>query len=340
MTSQKPRRFFLLSHPRTASNLLVHILALDNQPNVAALELGGYFFVPVTGLTTQLGLWGKHVDGWNDHEKAQIRQSYQSCFSQLEDYVQKAMSDDRIVFVKEHSILLTHPVFQAKPMFGSVQEAPWMVDIPERHYGPTKTRSPPNETIFPDEYLRAWNPIFLIRHPALTFPSRYRAFLDLEAKTATAEARNAHLSINMTFHATRALYDWYGRELSGSSSNNNVTWPIVLDADDIICDPGVTVRLAEIMGMDVDKLQFSWSPLSQQERERYFPSAQRLLSTLHSSGTLDKEKAATGIDLDTEIMKWKEEFGERDGAYIERCVRDAMADYEFLRAKRLRSNKE
>jgi hypothetical protein len=236
-------------------------------------------------------------------EKALIRQCYQDCFEEVEEHVEKAEAEEEFVFGKEHRVI-ADPVFQARFMFGqdSVKESPWMVQIPHR-YGLERTHSS-NETFLPDEYLRTWCPIFLIRHPALAFPSRYRAFLDMEDATSMPEGRRVHLSVNLTFHWTRSLYDWYSQHFSESGSPSAAggvtTWPIVLDADDIICEPSLCVRLAEIMGIDSEKLRFSWSPLSQEGIGNYVPNARRLLSTLHASGGIEKGKAAVNIDIDSE----------------------------------------
>lgn len=41
---QEHRGIYLITYPRTASNLPVRMLALDKQPNVISTEYGGYFF--------------------------------------------------------------------------------------------------------------------------------------------------------------------------------------------------------------------------------------------------------------------------------------------------------
>jgi hypothetical protein len=48
--------FFLITSPRTASNLLLRILALDKQPNVMTVRNGGYFFLRHVFLMSQLKL--------------------------------------------------------------------------------------------------------------------------------------------------------------------------------------------------------------------------------------------------------------------------------------------
>lgn len=63
---------------------------------------------------------------------------------------------------------------------------------------------------------------------------------------------------------------------------------------------------------------------------------QRMLSAISASSGIITGKTSINLDIDTEAKKWKEEFGEQEGEKVERMVRAAMPDYEFMKAKRLR----
>ena len=79
LTSQQPRRLFLLSYPRTASNLLIQILNLSEQPSLLSDVKREYFFAPT--LRWRLGppkLGGKHLDQWTQEERMGLTESYQS----------------------------------------------------------------------------------------------------------------------------------------------------------------------------------------------------------------------------------------------------------------------
>jgi hypothetical protein len=71
-------RFLLITYPRTASNLLLKILALETQPNVHMTDEGrtrhmhggnGYFF-----MNNQIfkGRMGKRMNEWNEDEKSKV----------------------------------------------------------------------------------------------------------------------------------------------------------------------------------------------------------------------------------------------------------------------------
>lgn len=65
-----------------------------------------------------------------------------------------------------------------------------------------------NSTILPDKFLETWLPTFLIRHPALVFPSHYRAFKDSFSKAGgDSELEENQLTLSMTPYFTRSLFD-------------------------------------------------------------------------------------------------------------------------------------
>jgi hypothetical protein len=62
-----------------------------------------------------------------------------------------------------------------------------------------------------------------------------------------------------------------------------------------------------------------------------------MYETLLSSEGIDAGKVAGDVDLDEQATKWRWEFGETTGRRLEMLVRDAMPDYEYLKARRLRA---
>lgn len=294
--------------------------------------------MPTYRMSHDLKTRAKHMGKWSQDEKDQIKQSYQECFDELERHVEMAKAEDKILFVKEHCYFLTEPVSESKLLFGedSVNEPQWTAQVPSTYGAAEPTHSSANETILPDEFLHCWHPTFLIRHPALVFPSLYRALSDNEE---IEQKGKEELAMKTTFHWTRSLYDWYHQHLSKSKSelDGEVTWPIVLDADDVMLEPAVIVHFCEIVGLDPSKLRFEWSPASKEDLEGLQSDVvRRMLSTLSASEGVMKGKASTNIDIDSEARQWREEFGEVEGEKVESWVRDAMPDYDFLKSKRLR----
>lgn len=340
MSEQK--RFLLITYPRTASNLLLKLLALETQENVLIAPNGGgphggngYFFIQNQMLKGKMGTHGKNMSEWTEDQKKQLEESTQACFEDMEAYAVAAEQQGKIAFVKEHIHFVTEPTAQEKFLFGDkdLEQKPLTVRFPEA-YGCEGSRTVGNDTIFPDEFLQTWKPTILIRHPALVFPSYYRACLDLPQFKST----DSQFDLFMTFAWQRRLHDWYKKTFDENSGGGDISWPVVLDADDIIAEPAVVVKYCEIIGLDPAKLKFEWAPVTEDEKAKIGnPAVERLLSCLLASSGIQKDKVATHIDIDAEAVKWKEEFGEAVGLKLEAWVNNAMEDYEWMKAKRLRA---
>lgn len=344
------RRFYLITHPRTASNLLVKVLGLEGQqPDVEWREQGsGYFFMGAVSAQWLADLGSKPIDEWTHTERAEVKKAYQDGFDEFEAFLQKAESNNKLAVIKEHAYFMGNPAIQWRQLFDKNAESKtsdFNVNVPER-YTKTPTWSALNRTVLPDEFLRTWNPIILIRHPAVMFPSAARAQNDL-LKDDNFQLALSEQSIILTMTDIRGIYDWYvndmkknaGASASGINGTSGYTWPIVIDADDVIKNTtAVTTKLCEIIGLDESQLQFEWKTESKNRYAADDPmsiAAVRMLSTLSASKGIMKDKLAGNIDLDVEAKKWKEEFGEEDGAMVESRVRGAMPDYEYMMARKL-----
>lgn len=342
MGSNQPRRFYLITSPRTGSNLLLKILALEDQPNVAFREDGGYFFMPLVLLGTKLGCSGTPVEHLSTDQKRQIEECTKSCFNEFNRHIESAESRGQIVVVKEHSSFLTEPVAKTRFLFGeqsAIQEMPWTLRTPNELIR-TNARSVHNETVLSDEFLKTWLPVFLIRHPALSFPSFYRVFAKARGtEFAKSVPGRRSCEMTMTMRWTRKLHAFYLEHFNecniraDQGDAETGTWPIILDADDIMTQPAVLVRLCSIIGLDSDRLRYTWGQSNQPQPHW----AQTFRTTLDSSTAIITTRAAGDIDIEEEGKKWTEEFGEEDGQMVEQYVRAAMPDYEFLKSKRLRA---
>ena len=276
---------------------------------------------------------GRHLDDWTVAERTKIRDSYQLSFDNLQRHIRTAEEQGKHIFVKEHVNWMIEPVAETKFIYGegSTDEIPWTVNTDAE-----QIHSALNKTIIPDEFLKSWFPTFLIRHPALVFPSNYRTYVDNEGEEAVKNEANLQ-ALEMTYHWTRTLYDWYTQHFQKpeTGSSGDSIWPIILEADDIMLEPELVVKYAKIIGLDPTKLKFSWTPKRKEELDKLWDVERRMLSTISASAGILEGKTANGIVIDDEVVKWKVEFGEDEGAKIERWVRGAMMDYEYLKARRL-----
>jgi len=351
ITEDKPaRRLFLVSVPRTASNLLVRILNVQNQPNVVTNEKSGYYFVDPYMGAAHKGYFTKPVSDWTPEEKDEMRSGYQQCLDTLESHSDRARREGKMVFTKEHAFWFANPAnLHHTPQSDSDSnsdspqaqvQAPFALTFPDMYSKPgtTPTFSTHNKTLFPDEYLHTWQFAFLIRHPALTWPSMYRALQGLVklGKLGDGGANmKAAEEANMTWKWSRELYQWCVEHQQSSAANK----PIILDAHDVIHHPEIMLKFCEETGLDKGALQFEWEggfKLGHLAEPSMDLAVNFMTATLRSSSGIIKDKAPVEVDIDQEAEKWKEEFGSEDGAKLEKAVREAMVDYEYLRERRMR----
>ncbi|KAJ5735479.1 uncharacterized protein N7483_000604 [Penicillium malachiteum] len=342
------RRLILISVPRTASNLLLKILIISKQPNLLSSPKEGYFFYSAfLESTVASGDATRSADQWTEEQKHHIRNSYQKCIESLEEYSSRAIENNKRMFTKEHSSWLFSPATIQKRVTGIHNDEffkAFRVDTPEK-YGPTKTYSPSNETIFSDEYLRSWQMAFIIRHPALAWPSVYRSLMKMSEFGIMAQDSVIGTSFtHMDMRWTRLLYDW-------CLEQPDTPAPPLLDAHDLIHNPEIVLEFCERTGLDKNALQFEWPDKNEAKKSLIWAchnpeagdvkvkmhqnAAGVLLVTLEASTGIVNSKTPETIDVAAELESWREELGVEVATLIENAVRKSMPDYEYLMTRRL-----
>lgn len=348
-TTTDNKRLLLVSVPRTASNFLVKILNIHHQPKVRTNAKAGYFFYDAYMASSVRGHSqpsspNPETPNTSTGYKTTIRTAFQECLSTIEQQSKKAQEDGKMFFTKEHAFWFVNPAVIRTDVDDAALDA-FRLDIPGE-YGPSKTFTEGNNTVLPDEYLRTWQIAFVIRHPALAWPSMYRAmqkiaklgFLDDDGvKGASFE--------NMTLKWTRMLFDWCYRQ------PDEMKLPVIIDAHDVIHHPAAVLQFCEKTGLDPAFVQMEWedsapgatssSGFSEKDPAAIADSSDKMnkeaakvmLSTLNASKGVVKDKAPMTVDIPAEAEKWRAEFGDDVGALIEKAVWDAMPDYEYLKEK-------
>jgi hypothetical protein len=323
------------------------MLGLDDQPGMATGDdRGGYVFLPVNKLMNRMGLRSKKIAHWTEEELKKVKELYQCCFDEFQQLLVKALENNNSVYIKEHIHFLIDPPKLSEYLFGPEGEGlvrdPWILQLQTPFIAEKDGASSidsVNVTLLPDAFLRTWKPTFLIRHPALAFPSLYRAL-----------SKSQHLSMKsedvmlgqhcMTLRWTRMLYDWYIRyyaqnATSEAGGGGGTKWPIVLDADDVMSNPKLVERYCVCLGMDPRRLLFSWRQATDEELSHMDSATKRYLGTLLDSDGIRTDKIGGDINIHKQADIWRKEFGIRVGETMKQLVNNAMPDYEFLRAKRL-----
>ncbi|CEJ92241.1 hypothetical protein VHEMI07901 [[Torrubiella] hemipterigena] len=306
-----PRRdVFLFSHPRTASNLLCHLLS--NQPGWVETK---YHFAGAFDLT-RAGLDNGPLGALDTEKRKELDEAMSSGMQALEHDQQAAIDNNHNHLVKNH---VAH-VWQRPLLWQSIypdNNDNYVRDDPSTH--------DINPTVFADDFFKTWQPIVLIRHPALVFESWYRA----EIRVRPINVADKSWRLYTTLCYLRQLYDW----LSARAYNNQSLAPVIMDADDILANGPAVQKLCELCGMDPSLVCSEWGTLNtgkilSSRHESY-------MSGFWNSKGIDKSKTAEGLDLQSKYTAWDEEFGAEVSAQMKVWVEEALLDYEFLKGKRL-----
>ncbi|RAL13540.1 uncharacterized protein BO97DRAFT_342806 [Aspergillus homomorphus CBS 101889] len=281
---------------------------------------------------------GQPIEQWSRDETDAIRRAFQQNLDHIEATSQAANAEGKIFFAKEHTLWLADPA--AVTQYLSTHEyrpsTRLGVQVPSP-YSSNPFSSPKNITIFPDAYLATWRPTFLIRHPALVFPSYYRALLNLEEEGfAEPDMVEPMLELHSTLLWTRLLFDWFCDRQAQSCSGRHRE-PILLDAQDVIHHPAVVQRYCELVGLSPEKVRFAWQE-TQARRDGHASAEAVMMVTLDHSTSLLKDKTPAMVDVRAEKRKWEAEFGGELAARMEKWVENAMPDYNYLYSKRLRGD--
>ncbi|KAI5361287.1 Putative P-loop containing nucleoside triphosphate hydrolase [Septoria linicola] len=322
-----PSRCMLITIPRSCSNLLVRILALDRQEHI---KHGGYHF-----LHTMIHMSNDHLidnapETWSDEQKLAIHELIHGGISKLEEDV-KFEDDTTTAFTKEHCHTLVEPTHISRfvngpPNKNEPESAPLRWSIP----GYESLYTELNETILPDAYLLSWRPVFLIRHPIRVFESAWGSMNDVfkhSAETMTRgsddKSKEATIKANMTYKFHRTLYNFYV---------SRGVRPILIDADDLIVHTqAITQKLAQQIGLDPSKLLYEWEALSEAELAKQEVQFRIMLSSLHASKGVQADKLGCDAGTPTEqVPRWTEKFGEKAALELKERVEASLADYEWL----------
>lgn len=324
--STSPTHNILFTIPRTASNLVTQLLNLPVQPSIIRHSRDGYFFLPALSYRYQHDTFGRPRDEWTGEEQKGMQYALQKSFDAWNDWVVAAEREGKGTFIKEHVNWTIEAEEESRHLYGEIDK---------------KESVSLNPTCIPDAFLLdKVRPTFLIRHPALTFPSLFRTALDNEGQEAllTSSAEKA-TRWEATYHWHVTLYKFLiaSKSYPSASHDPRIQYPIILDASDL-AKRDVVCKYAEAVGLDPALVRFEWAAVSEQEQERLGKVEARMKDTLLKSNgvVLDKLQEVEAVDVEKEKEKWVGEFGEVLAKRLARLVEDAIRDYEWLLERRLR----
>jgi hypothetical protein len=324
MVTERPRHVAVFSHPRTASNLILKILNIAEQPNVFTQPvMPDHHFTPAIKVEFNDNGCVKGICELSEEKRKAMIEHYGKNLHTLDEYATRAASEGKIAFFREHCISLSDPVAQYCFYSGASIEGEEAWSIPSRGEDEKGRRTPLNRTVLSDAFLRQWFPIFVIRHPISAFSSYSRVLIKSESSEAKTQQQATMVN---TYHWTRSLYDCYKYSFGING--------IILDADDIMKNPQLLVNMSKSIGLDASKLKFTWAATQSAEeiaaKATHDPQHLEFMETLDRSTGIVKNKMRSSVELEKEKEKWVEEFGQEHSLKLEEWVAAAMEDYMYL----------
>ncbi|KAJ4022787.1 hypothetical protein NW752_000009 [Fusarium irregulare] len=225
------------------------------------------------------------------------------------------------MFLKEHTFYIWEPSRLSQSMWGGPPSPAFTVQ--DEWTSSVAAAAKTNPTIFPDTWLLQWRPLFLIRHPALTFESWYRA----ESGARHIDLADRSWAFYTTYQYSRQLYDWF------LSSGLKTSKPIVIDADDILENGPAIKDLCLSIGMDENKILYEWDTI--QAPENAGRRELKFMSEYWSSTSVGNSKSSRGIDLQAVYGRWEKDFGASAASELHRIVERSMVDYNYLRYNKI-----
>ncbi|EFQ98482.1 hypothetical protein MGYG_01510 [Nannizzia gypsea CBS 118893] len=307
----KCRDIFLFSVSRTLSNVFCRLLSA--QPGWVQSD---YHFQEGFFHAREQFQWAPLAEISDEMRLEYIDQAHKGVEA-LQKAREDAIRQDKHIFVKNHSFFAVEPSALLDKVKGG-KELPSLTIVPrplaseqEGDVSTTPTRPKTNPTFLPDEYLALWQPVFIIRHPALVVESWYRA----ETRVSPVNVRDRVWSY-LSFRYSRSLYDWYASNATASNGTETAVdgkgasflRPIVVEADDILSGECLT-KFCDACGMSAEHIKYEWEQIPPEGQDVSVRHLSYLGGLWQSTG-LDQSKSSKGLDMDVRYGKWKEEFGD------------------------------
>lgn len=268
-----------------------------------------------------------------------LDETYQKAFNRLLEHIERAEEDGRMPFIKEH----TYYFFDPKVVDANLTQ---MFNEPESHIQKPiivgtgiSNVGKENPTFLPDEFLKTISPIMLYRHPARFIPSFWRVHMKAKHDISV---HDGEFSVEASLRWVRLLFDWYADHVTGRPSLRSDrgeefgSWPILVEGDDVVHDPGTMQRLSGLVGLDPKYIQYEWEVTPPEILDTHDEPSLAFWGTLWTSQGVTKPGVRDpDIDVVEEREKLIEEFGPDIGGALAKYVELAMPDYHYLRQYRL-----
>lgn len=326
-TANRKPTILLLTHARTASHVLQRMLS--KQPNV----LYGENWFQRGRLQRRLIIESGPVEEIDSEIPKELTKLLEEGYSEFLEFLDDANRQDKIAFAYTQPHAMLKPRLMSDYVCNRWNSSrigapdPWVV-------GPV-TQPHTNPTVVPDSVLLRPGTIPIINfcHPLLLCDRLIRGFRTLSAfDPGKIYHKMVILGGNLLWQ--RLMYEWYlehGVPLGIE--------PILLDADDYVGPKKEALMrnlCDQVPGFDSNSLIYTWPKATSGELAEMPESDKQAYKTILASDGILPGLDMRGRNIDGEMAKWVDLWGQEDADFLRGLVEKAMPDYEFLMAHRMR----
>ncbi|KAK9415184.1 putative Sulfotransferase domain-containing protein [Seiridium unicorne] len=318
-------RIFVFDSPRTCSQVFNKLFAVHPQLSHVFHPLIGASMYGPERVTSRL----KHCTAAEEAQQELANkidlpdETYGIAASRLMKATAAIAEQGKIPFIKDHIFCVLNPhLIKANIDQGLGSSLP-------------SVQGRENPTMLHQEFFESVAPIILIRHPALSVPSYYRA----QKAVFKLNPEDEDFAAMSTLRWARIIFDaymklWEGVDRKGAEAKQK--FPIVIDAADVVYNTErLMLRLCHALGIDSNGIQYQWNPVPLNEWPRD-PIMQGFFGDMLRSNGVLKRTAKAGqpeeqnLDLDAMTVLWAEEFGPEDAKTLRKRVGEEISNYEYL----------
>ena len=299
----RPARLYLLSQPRTRSNLWMKLF--ESHPSLTTLKYPfqeAWMYGPehqrTRGKVPELQ---KRLDFHKE-------ETYQRAFERMLSEVQQAEAQNKTIFIKDHSNAIMTPsaiseamtlaagrrqkylaarntdskethldgVFEYQSNWRRCWTPPKIVDSEiETTRNDTDTITP-SPLLLPESFLQSVQPVIIIRNPLRLLHSYYRT----ASVALGAEVDDSDFPLAASLSLSRYLYEYFAKFYPVGDKRH----PVIFDGDDIVRDPkGLIQRFCSVTGVDESGVTYVWEPMCESKLALMNGGHRPFLETLATS---------------------------------------------------------
>ncbi|ESK94830.1 hypothetical protein Moror_14103 [Moniliophthora roreri MCA 2997] len=299
------------------SNLLMRII--ETHPDFSQLGYS-FFSAYYLGPERQAAYPREHYVYMQGYENWSEK-TYQKGLDDLMLWLKETEEKGKIPVIKNHSNEVAPPTVPRKVIPSRPSVTDTKLDLADPALEDTSVL-PENPTFLPTRFILTFTPIFIVRHPANVAPSYLRAVSSASDKSPSMSIHSEEFATCCAYKNHRSIFDFYRAQ--GIE-------PVVIDGERLVIDTqGVMKKFCERVGLDEAGLKYEW-----EAKQAPAGAANKAIdvfsrTAMRSTGVIKDRASEKPININEEVKKWEQEWDTEIAKEMERQVRGAMEDYEYL----------